>query len=292
MKFIKHKFPTWENISFFIMCSLVLSSLVVGTLHAIINRDVQVTTLPVQQAFVQIAALALMAGMSIAKGIKQNKQAREIEKMNIRPEYRISRGTLANIALAKQASQEGLTPATYNKNLNQLNLGFSSALQNNILYGRGNTNVNTAVRAYNEGVDNLNAADEQARVRGRQELMEANSQLAREEQNQFNWQAEGYQEKAQRAAQLRSAGDENIYSAAGTALSAVASGDVKLGGFGGKLKATGPGALKPTTSMSMSKVAIGEGLASDYNKIIKDSLSSRGVVSGGQNFWKTAGTLR
>lgn len=249
----------------------------------------------VSKSWIQIAALAVSAGLSVAKGIRQKKAAKDLERQNVRPQARISRGTMNNIAISRQAAQEGLPEQTYNRMLDNLNLTTSSALRNNLLYSGRNVNTNAIARARNEGLSELASQDAQARDRNRSQVMRANQDLAREEREIYAAEMQQYGETANRVASLRGAGDSNIYSGIGGVLSAAASGAFNNlgGGTGLGVKATPPGANPtPSEAMSMSKAAIGEGLGNNFNSAVRSSLSGRVTLQGDNAFWRNAGRLR
>lgn len=237
-----------------------------------------------QKGWIQLAALAVSTGVSIFKGIKQNKAAKDLEKLNQRPDFQISEGTKNNLALARVAANEGLPEQVYNNYLNQLNLTTSSALRNNLLYGRGNVNMNTVSRVRNEGIAELNAQDAEARRRNRRDLMDANQQLASEERKAFEWDAQQYQDRAKWAAELRQAGDENIMAGIGAGLSAVASG--QLTGTSNQASSPTQGAnITSTPQMGLSARGIRGGLQDQYNRTIQDALRRKTLVSSA-DLWR------
>lgn len=214
------------------------------------------STYEVKGAWIQLAALAISTGISVFKGIQQKKAANKLEQGNVRPDFKISRGTLHNLALAKQSANEGLTAQTYRNAIEGLGTGVSAAMRNNLLYGRGNSNTASLVRTYNEGLNQVNEADEQARVRNRGVLMEANQNLANEEREAFKVANQNFKDTADRVSELRSAGDANIFDAAGNVLKGVASGSI-LGGKTASTKLTNPiDAMK--NNVSFSNIAIGK----------------------------------
>ena len=159
-------------------------------------------------------ALGVSAGLSGLKGLFQNVQARKLERQNIRPNYQISGEVFQNQALAQQRMKEGLPAQVYNNQLGQMQQNFATGLRS--LNSRGNTayNVNSMLRNMNQGVANLNAQDANARQQGTQMLMNANSTLANERRQQFNInQLQPYQQNAQNIANMRRAGDQNMFGA-------------------------------------------------------------------------------
>lgn len=243
-----------------------------------------------KKGWLQIAALAVAAGMSIYKGIKQRKAAAELEKLNARPEYRVSEGTRNNLAIAKAAANEGLSAEVQNNYLNELNLGTASALRNNLLYGGGNTNTNSVVRAYNEGVNQLNAQDDAARRKNRQDLMQANEQLAEEERRAYQADMETFRDRSTMAAQLRSAGDENIAGGVGNALSTVASGTfnkVSTAPPTGAPIVASTNPVQAVPGITASARGLGYQTQQDYNNLVNKQLSTKFLQKPVENsdFW-------
>lgn len=241
-----------HNIGWFVVALAFTSALVFGEYRV----EYPLSLHPPQKAWLPLAALAISTGMGVFKGIQQKKAANKLEQGNARPQFRISRGTMQNLALARDAANRGLGEQTYKNSIDSLNMGLTTALRNNFLYGRSGNNANTTLRAYNEGINQLAAADEQARDKNRATLMEANQNLANEEMQAFKVANENYRETAGRVADLRSAGDANIFDAVGNVLKGVASGSI-LGGKTASTKLTNPIDVTKN-NVSFSNIAIGK----------------------------------
>lgn len=246
---------------------VILVAFMSGMVHYVSNTgEYHLSRVEPQQGWIQLAALAIGAGISIWQGAKQKKAARELEKMNTRPEMRVSRGTLTNLALTQRAAEEGLPTAVSSSYLNNLRLGTATSLRNNLLYGGRNTNANSTMRTYNEGLESLASAEAEAVVRNRKDLLNANEQLAREEQNLFETQYRDYRETATNVANLRSAGNENIASGVGAGLSFVAGGGLN------KTAAT-PATTTPKAAKTpdYATSTISAGLSRDWQKLVNKS---------------------
>ena len=200
-----------------------------------------------------IAAIGLGIGAlgSLFKGMSQRRQARELERNNPRPTYRIPNEVFENRAIAQQYAQVGLPEQVYNNQLNQIQQNLATGLRNLGHRGNSSFNTNAIVRGANQQVANLNAADAQARVQNRGALYQANQAVASERRNQFNInQLQPYQQNMQMVQQARRAGDQNTFGA----LSLIAQGAM-LGGFDGLkgMFSKGTGApLKATPTMPVN----------------------------------------
>lgn len=153
---------------------------------------------------------------SIFQGASQRRQARELERMNVRPTYRTNANVLQNQAIARQMSRVGLPDQVYNNQLNQIQQSVGTGLRQLGTRGTNSFNVNSLIRNANQAVGNLNAQDAQARMSWTQQLMNANNAVANEERYAFNVnQLQPWQINAQNVASMRRAGTQNIFGGLG-----------------------------------------------------------------------------
>lgn len=203
--------------------------------------------------------LIAMAAFTAFQGLTQKSQASRIEKSNIRPTTSVDPNILKNQATFEFLANQGLNASVENRAINQMNLGLSSGLRAQGLYGRGGINANSMLRTYNQGVQNLAVADEQARERNLRSLTQANQDVARENQRVFNTNfMQPYQQTREDVASLRRAGTQNIFGG----LSALGQGYM-MGAFGGQ---------SPFGSLNNSNQLLG----SPFNNA---SLQYRGLIS-------------
>jgi hypothetical protein len=153
----------------------------------------------------------LGAAAGIGFGIAQTMRAKKLERNNPMPMQTTNQNILKNVALAEQMARGGLPQRVYNNQLNQLNTGLNTGVRAASRMG-GLQNINSTLRAYGQGVDNLNARDAQAQQQGQFNLMNQRNNLAAEERRVFDWnKAQPYMRMSQRVADLRSAGTQNIF---------------------------------------------------------------------------------
>jgi hypothetical protein len=160
-----------------------------------------------------LGAAAAVAGVGL--GIFQGIKARKLEKNNIMPTTTTNSNILKNVALAEQQARGGLPQRVYNNQINQLNTGLNTGVRAASRMG-GLQNINSTLRAYGAGVDNLNARDAQAQQQGQQNLMQQRGILANEELRVFDFnKVQPFMRMSQRIADLRSAGTQNIFGGIG-----------------------------------------------------------------------------
>lgn len=152
----------------------------------------------------------------IGKGIFQGRKASALERSNIRPVATVNSNIVRNVGDAAIAAQTGLSDRVYNNALNQLNTGLNTGARQIGRMG-GTASVASTLQAYNQGINNLAAQDQQAQMQNQNRLFGARTALANEEQRAWNWNEAGkYNEMAQRIANLRGAGQQNVFNGIGT----------------------------------------------------------------------------
>lgn len=157
---------------------------------------------------------ALSLGTSlfgIGKGLLQGRKASVLERQNIRPTATVNSNIVRNVGDASIAAQTGLTDRVYNNALGQLNIGLNAGARQIGRMG-GTASVASTLQAYNQGINNLAAQDQQAQVQNQNRLYGARNTLANEQQRVWNWNEGGrYNEMAQRIAQLRGVSQQNVF---------------------------------------------------------------------------------
>lgn len=165
-----------------------------------------------------VNALSSLAGGIFGAG--QKRQANRLERNNPLPIAQVNQNLLANVAQANQMAQVGLPQQQYNNALQQQQQAFAGGLRT---LGRsgGTSNLATLLRGQNQGINNLNVADAQARQANQRLLMQQRGVLANEEQRVWNWnKAQPYLRTMQQVASLRNAGNQNMFGALGNLASA------------------------------------------------------------------------
>ena len=169
--------------------------------------------LPIAGIALGVNALSSLAGSIF--GSKQRKLASRIEAQNPLPLTQVNSNILQNVGLANQMAQVGLPQQQYNNALQQQQQALAGGLRT-LSRGGGTANIATLLRSANQGINNLNVADAQARQQNQRLLMQQRQNLANEEQRVWNWNvANPYLRNMERVAQLRNAGNQNIFGALG-----------------------------------------------------------------------------
>lgn len=201
-KYLKHFLVSCFTICIF--ASIMMLDNVSG------GGNVQKAILPFLPAIVSgVSAIG-----SLFQGASQRRQARELERQNVRPEYNQSPALRQNQMLAQQMYQVGLPDQVYNNQLNQIQQNLSTGLRQ--LGSRSNSafNVNSLVRNTNQATSNLNAQDAQARQQNLQNLYNVNNQVANDDRYAFNVnQLQPYQQNVQNIQSTRRAGTQNMFGA-------------------------------------------------------------------------------
>ena len=201
-KYLKHFL-----VSCFTICIFALIVVLDGYL---MGASAQKAILPFLPAIVTgVSALG-----SLLQGTQQRRQARQLERQNIRPVYNQSPALRQNQMIAQQMASVGLPDQVYNNQLNNIQQNLSTGLRQ--LGSRANTafNVNSLVRSTNQATANLNAQDAQARQQNLQTLMNVNNQVANDDRYAFNVnELQPYQRNVQNIQSARRAGIQNQFGA-------------------------------------------------------------------------------
>jgi len=157
-----------------------------------------------------IAQLA-SGGLSLLKGARQKREAREIASKNARPDMPIPSAILENQKLAKSMAQEGMASEQYTKGLKNIDRSATNALRGATDRRGGLMAVGQVQGSKNDALLNLDVADANARQRNQQGLINQNSNLARYQQNAWDWnKKQKFLETAASARALMGAGAANF----------------------------------------------------------------------------------
>ncbi len=157
------------------------------------------------------------AGLGGLFGIGQKLQASRIEKNNPFQARTVNSLIAGNAAQAQNQARIGIAEQQYQNALNQQNQNLSNILG---VASRSGRNIPLAglLRQSNLATQNLNSQDAQARQQNQRFAMQQNQVLAQEQQNVRKYNVEDpYMRKMQQAAELRNAGNQNIFGALGMA---------------------------------------------------------------------------
>lgn len=175
-------------------------------------------------------ALPLLAGLGVSllsNGIKaisgwnQLKDAREIAKNAVRPQYNIEDEYYDNVDIAGNLAQSGLTQESKDFYSTQADRGLSSSLDALMATGGGINSVSKAYDTYLQGNNRIASEDADRRIANIKNLMDQKSILAGQKTQQWAInEYEPYKDKMRAATQGAESGRQNIFNG----ISGVASG--------------------------------------------------------------------
>lgn len=172
------------------------------------------------------------SAIGLVSGLFRGRKARRMERENPYPVAETDSLLTENQARAQQMAQVGLPQAQYNLALQNIQRNQAGALRAAQTSGRP-VNVASILGQTNQATLQLDAADAAARIQNQRLAMQQNSALAAENQRVWNWnEAQRYQELAGRIAQLRAAGQQDLWGGIGM-LGQLAASGVFNGMFGG-----------------------------------------------------------
>lgn len=165
-----------------------------------------------------IPALAIGVGTSLLGslfGLGQKTQARRLERNNIMPMAKVNENIATNLAQAKLMAQTGIAEQQYTNARNQQQQNLANILSFSSRTGR-NIPVAGLLRQSNQATQNLNIADANARRQNQMLAMQQGQTMASEQQRVWQWnKANPYLRTAQQVAELRNAGNANIFGGLG-----------------------------------------------------------------------------
>lgn len=168
-------------------------------------------------------AASLIGGLF---GASQRRKANKLAAETVAPEATINPEIVENRAIAQQMAQVGLPQAQYNLALQNINRNRAGALRAVSTSGRPST-IASILRASDDAVARLDAADAAARMANQRTLMGANTALAGERNRLFNWDREQYLMALQQIAGMRQSGTNNLMGAIGLLGNVAISGGFK-----------------------------------------------------------------
>ena len=137
--------------------------------------------------------------------------ARKMAEGNTRPDMPIPSAILENQKLAKSMAQEGMASEQYTKGLKNIDRSATNALRGATDRRGGLMAVGQVQGSKNDALLNLDVADANARQRNQQGLINQNSNLARYQQNAWDWnKRQKFLETAASARALMGAGNANF----------------------------------------------------------------------------------
>lgn len=171
------------------------------------------------------------AGLGGLFGVAQKLQASNIDRNNPFQARTVNSLIAGNAAQAQNQARIGIAEQQYNNALNQQNQNLANVLGTASRSGR-NIPLAGLLRQGNLATQQLNATDAQARQQNQRFAMQQNQILAQEQQNVRSYNIEQpYMRRMQQAAELRNAGNTNIFGALGAGINY---GMAKQFGVGGQ----------------------------------------------------------
>lgn len=157
------------------------------------------------------------AGLGGLFGVAQKLQASNIDKNNPFKARTVNSLIASNAAQAQNQARIGIAEQQYQNALNQQQQNLATILGTASRSGR-NIPLGGLLRQSNLATQQLNATDAQARQQNQRFAMQQNQILAQEQQNVRSYNIEQpYMRRMQQAAELRNAGNTNIFGALGLA---------------------------------------------------------------------------
>jgi len=156
------------------------------------------------------AASLVSGGLSMLKGAKQKREAREMAAKNARPDMPIPTAILESQKLAKSMAQEGMPSEQYTKGLKNIDRTATNALRGATDRRGGLMSVGQVQATKNDALGNLDVADANARQRNQMNLINQTNQLGRYQQNAWDWnKKQKFLETAASVRALMGAGNMN-----------------------------------------------------------------------------------
>ena len=162
---------------------------------------------------IPLAAIAAVPSLvkSLA-GLFQIGKGNRLAKQNVRPVQLVNENIAKNAAMAEQMANQGLPQEQYNQAVQGINRNQSGAYAGLGRSANPSAGLASLVRAGNDAVLGLNAADAQARIGNQRFAFGQRSALANEQKDVFNYNnKQKYNEQAQAAAALQGAGRQNAF---------------------------------------------------------------------------------
>lgn len=176
-----------------------------------------------------VAIPYIAGGLSTLFGAGQKLQASRMDRNNPFQARTVNSLIANNAAQAQNQARIGIAEQQYNNARNQQAQNLASVLGTASRSGR-NIPLGGLLRQSNLATQQLNATDAQARQQNQRFAMQQNQILAQEQQNVRSYNIEQpYMRRQQQAAELRSAGNQNIFAGLG----AVAQTAMMTGGQAG-----------------------------------------------------------
>lgn len=160
---------------------------------------------------IMAAASLLSGGLSMLKGGRQKREAREMAAKNARPDMPIPAAVLEAQKLAKSMALEGMPSEQYTKGLKNIDRSGTNALRSATDRRGGLMSVGNVQAQQNDALQNLAVTDANMRQQNQRALINNTNQLGRYQQNAWDWnKRQKFQETAAAARALMGAGNANF----------------------------------------------------------------------------------
>ena len=239
---------------------------------------------------IMAAASLLSGGLSMLKGGRQRREAREMAANNARPDMPIPTAILESQKLAKNMAQEGLPSEQYTKGLKNIDRSATNALRGATDRRGGLMSVGQVQATRNDALGNLDVADANARQRNQMNLINQTNQLGRYQQNAWDWnKRQKFLETAASVRALMGAGNANF----NQGLDRGIAGGAQIGAWGlDKLMGKGgEGSYQPQSGGMVSGQPRTYGEQGGYSQFQNDFDNEGQLDSRMANFMATRGRL-
>lgn len=238
---------------------------------------------------IMAAASLLSGGLSMLKGAKQKRDAKKMAEGNTRPDMPIPSAVLENQKIAKSMAQEGMASEQYTKGLKNIDRSATNALRSATDRRGGLMTVGQVQGSKNDALLNLDVADANARQRNQQGLLAQNNNLARYQQNAWDWnKKQKFLETAASARALMGAGAANF----NQGLDRGISGAAQVGAWGlDKLQGKSGGSYQPQSSGMVSGEPRTYGEQGGYSQFQNEFDNEGQLDSRMANFMATRGKI-
>jgi hypothetical protein len=169
-----------------------------------------------------LIAGGVLGAAQVGMGAAQYIQGRKVAKSNVRPEYQVQEAYQGNLDTARYLAQRGIGEKSLQHYTNNSERGLQSTIDAQLQTGASPNAVANAYDIYNQGLSKVAAADSEAWVRNVNDAIKANYAFAEEKSKAWALNKyEPFKDTAQAASAQTSAGVNNMFKGANSAVSAL-----------------------------------------------------------------------
>lgn len=160
-----------------------------------------------------VVPLLVGAAIGIGRGIAKSAKAKKDARNNVRPTYNTPKYELENLAYLENMAGQGLTDTTKQVYQQNASRGLTASLDAILKSGGNVNNVDNVVQRYLDSSNAIALADEQARVRNIQNLLDQNRRMSGYEDKKYQVNKYApFVDKAQDIARRKAEGEAQINS--------------------------------------------------------------------------------